>query len=388
MKGFQGWLQKHSTVLSITLLVFLFNQLFEFLHLYASTATYANLCDWDCGWYAGVVQNGYDLAPHAHAKADAANWAFFPSLPIVAAIIAKLSPWTSHTALLVTSKCFFFMAIFAFIRFTALYAPRLPTWVAACVVGLHPYAIYGNVGYTESMFLFFSCVSLIALRQQRFLTAGVAGAVLSAVRPTGVFILFAVLHAVVKQMPRTGSDERIRMLLAVMLVPLGLALFMWYLHFRVGDALAFSHVQIAWERLPSNPFTHLLNGLRSQQPLDQLCAWMSITALSMTAYLAWRREYGLALFALCATLIPLSTGLLAMPRYLWWQAPLLLVVAQFFGLSLQSLSQYRSRQHNNHLSISPHWWLRVPLGVIAIPLCLWGLSLMYQGWILREAFVI
>lgn len=384
MKDLQGLLHKHSAALTIALLVFLFNQLFEFLHLYASAATYANLCDWDCGWYASVVQNGYNLAPHAHAKADAANWAFFPSLPIVAAIIAKISPWTAHAALVVTSKCFFFMSIFAFIRFADLYAPRVPTWVAAGVAGLHPYAIYGNVGYTESMFLFFSCVSLIAVREHKFLTAGVAGALLGAVRPTGVFIIFAVLHAVVKRMPKADLEARLRMLLAVMLVPFGLALFMLYLHFRVGDALAFSHVQIAWERLPSNPFVHLIDGLNSQEPLNQLCAWMSIGALSMTAYLTLRCEYGLALFALCATLVPLSTGLLAMPRYLWWQAPLLLVVAQFFGLSLQSVS----RHHHNDLSESASWWMRVPLGVIAIPLCLWGLSIMYQGWILREAFVI
>lgn len=379
--------RQHAGALNIAFLVFLSNQFLEFIILLSNAQSYSRLCEWDCPWYGSIVNYGYDYEAHGHERGDAANWAFFPALPLVASLLAKLGPLTAQTALVVVAKLFFFLSIFAFIKFATLYAPKVSPWVAGAVAGLHPYAIYGNVGYTESMFLFFSCLSFTALRQQRFEAAGLAGAVLSAVRPTGVLFGLAYLIAALRSAPSAVPLERLRMGFGLLLLPLGLALFMVFLYYRMGDGLAFSHVQIAWERIPSNPFKYLVVGLEATDALPQLWAWMTVLALVMTAYLVLSKEYGLAAFSLCATLIPLSTGLTAMPRYLWWQAPLLLVIAKCLSVSLMSLKGIRGSVASA-AAHSPAWWQRVPLAVLALPVSVWGLAAMYQAWLLRESFVV
>jgi len=358
----------------LALLVFLLNQALEYSLLRSAEADYRVLCGWDCGWYAGVAERGYDLQPHAHPRGDAANWAFFPAFPLTAAAVAAIADISTPMALVVTAKIFFLLAIFAFVKFAQVWAPAVPSWLAAAVVGLHPYALYGNVGYTESMFLLFSCLGLYALGRQQFVAAGAGGAVLSAVRPVGVFIVIPLLIAGLRRFPEAHPQERLRILLGAMLVPLGLSLFMIHLHRVTGDALAFSHVQIAWDRVPGNPLGHLLAGLRGVEPLPRLWAFMSLVALLMVAALFFRRQYELASFSLIATLVPLSTGLLAMPRYLWWQAPLLLLMAQWLSLRLIS---WPTRPH-----------IEVKVWMIALPLSVWGCITMVQAWINGEWFVV
>jgi Gpi18-like mannosyltransferase len=380
---------------SLALAVFVFGQLFELAQLSNSVSSsvsssgmsYSQLCVWDCQWYAATAQNGYDLEPHGHERKDAANWAFFPVLPMTARAVGALFPSLGMSAVIVVSKFFFLLSILAFIHFCKLYAPRVPAWVAACVAGLHPYSIYGNVGYTESLFLLLSCVALIAIHQQRFLGAGMAGALLSAVRPQGVFILFPVLLAAIDRSVNADQTERLRLMLAVLLVPAGLALFMLYLHSTVGDALAFSHVQIAWNRFVTNPFSHLYHGVIANNLVSNIAAWMSIVALLMCAVLALRGKLGLALFALSATLLPLSTGLLAMPRYLWWQAPLLLLIAELMSIRSLSIPFFASEESTGKWVFARHDE-KLPLAVIGIPLFLVGLAVMYRGWLSGEAFVV
>ncbi len=387
MNGITQFARQHAGALNIAFWVFLSNQFLEFIILLSNAESYSRLCEWDCPWYGSIVNYGYDYQAHGHERGDAANWAFFPALPLVASLLAKLGPWTAQTALVVVAKLFFFLSIFAFIKFATLYAPRVSPWVAGAVAGLHPYAIYGNVGYTESMFLFFTCLSFIALKQRRFEAAGLAGAVLSAVRPTGVMFGLAYLLAALRSAPSAGPLERLRMGFGLLLVPLGLSLFMVFLYYRMGDGLAFSHVQIAWERIPSNPFKYIEIGIQASDQMAQLWAWMSVLALVMIAYLILIKEHGLAAFSLFATLIPLSTGLAAMPRYLLWQAPLLLVIAKCLSISIVTLNGTRGSVASA-AAHSPIWWQRVPLAALALPVSVWGLAAMYQAWLLRESFVV
>ena len=95
---------------------------------------------------------------------------------------------------------------------------------------------------------------------------------------------------------------------------------------QTGDALAFLHVERAWGREAGNPFAHLLEAFHGDRTA-KLWALMTIGALLAPLYFAYRQRFDLAVFSLLCTLIPLSTGMWAMPRYIWWQAPLLLAVA-------------------------------------------------------------
>jgi hypothetical protein len=129
-----------------------------------------------------------------------------------------------------------------------------------------------------------------------------------------------------------GQGHKVRagrwreVLWGLLLLPLGTALFMAYLHALTGDALAFSHVQRAWGRVPQNPLGYVLAGMTGS-PINQLRVGMVMMAGAMLLWLCWRRQWALAAFTLVCTALPLTTGLWAMPRYIWWQAPVMFVVA-------------------------------------------------------------
>ncbi|MDP1931328.1 MAG: hypothetical protein Q8L60_07725 [Gammaproteobacteria bacterium] len=383
-------IQENYGLLLLALLVFLLNQGLEYVLLRHAGADYRVLCGWDCGWYTGVVESGYDLQPHAHPHGDAANWAFFPAFPLAAEAIGAVANVSAGAALLMTAKLFFLFSIFAFVKFAQVWAPGVPAWLAAAVVGFQPYAIYGNVGYTESMFLLFTCLAFLALGKGRFVAAGLFGAVLSAVRPVGVLFVVPLLIAGLRRLPTSDLDERGRILLGAMLVPVGLSMFMIFLYQHTGDALAFSHVQIAWDRIPASPVEHLWQGLWGGDPMPQLWAVMSLVALAMVAVLFFKREYELASFSLVATLVPLSTGLLAMPRYLWWQAPLLLLIAQLLNVHFASLRWHGRNgdwsRHEQHGTEAHGVELRV--WMLLLPLSLWGSVVMTMAWINGEWFVV
>lgn len=358
-----GWLGRNDRLLRIAAVFFLLNQILEFIVLQVGNHGYPALCSWDCAWYAALVEHGYDLEPHdwmgKHPRHDAANWVFFPALPLSARLVHLLSGYSGAASLLLVGKLFFLMSIFAFIKVAADYRPQLSPVLAAAVVAFNPYSIYGNVGYTEPLFLLLSCVFFYALRRD-FLAAGMVGCLLACTRLVGVFS--AVAYGIAALGPwRREPGQRDRILLGLMLIPLGFACFLLFLHDLTGDALAFSHAQRAWNRAPGNPFGHLLDGLR-MYPIDKYWAVMCLLALLAPVYLALKKHYELAAFALLGTLLPMSTGLWAMPRYIWWQAPVLLALAVLLS----------------------HRKLWIPFFALSVP----GMAYMYMAWFAGGAFVV
>jgi hypothetical protein len=351
-----GWLKRNERLLRIAAGFFLLNQVLEFIVLQVGSHGYLGLCTWDCAWYAVLVEDGYDLAPHdwmgRHPRHDAANWVFFPALPLAGKLVHLLTGLSGAASLLLVGKLFFLMAIFAFIKVAADYRPQLSPVLAAAVVAFNPYAIYGNVGYTEPLFLLLSCAFFYTLRRN-FLGAGLIGCLLACTRLVGIFS--AVAYAIVAFGP--WRRERGRRDLIV----LGLMLFLLFLHGLTGDALAFSHAQRSWNRFPGNPFGNLLDGLRLN-PVDKYWAVMCALALLAPVYFAVKRHAELAVFALLCTLLPMSTGLWAMPRYIWWQAPILLALAILLS------------------------WRK--LWILFFALALPGLVYMYLSWFSGEVFVV
>jgi len=317
-------------ILPTAIFLFLASQLLELLAVWLVGGHYAGLCAWDCAWYASIVREGYDLVPHAHPNGDAANWAFFPALPALAAMLNQLVPWSPEVSLIVTGKLFFLASIASFIRFVRAYNPDISPVFAGAVVALNPYAIYGNTGYTESLFLFLTCMAFCNLKQGHHVVAGGFGALLGATRFVGIVFLFSYLIGAARNIKLSGEQRPTNIVLGAMLVPLGLCVFMAYLHFHMGDALAFMHIQKAWNRLPQNPLVHIREGFNGGR-LYLLWVGMTLSALMLALVLYLQKRWEFAAFSFFCTIIPLSTALWSMPRYIWWQAPLLLVLVEIIS---------------------------------------------------------
>jgi hypothetical protein len=124
--------------------------------------------------------------------------------------------------------------------------------------------------------------------------------------------------------------------------PLGLTLFMAWQYWRIGDAFAFSHVQIDWDRYWLGPVTWIRLGLRTQDwatvaalfpnQSNAFNAAASILGLAAAAWLALRRRFAEAWICAGAILLPLSSGLHSMPRFVGTNPAFLLAVYDFMIL--------------------------------------------------------
>lgn len=340
--------------------IFAMEQFLEFLVIAVYRHSYPDLCNWDCAWYKSIVEHGYDIEPHGHPKGDAANWAFFPALPFIAKALFHIFGLSAANSLILTGKVFFLLSIFWFMKFARLYNPGVSAWGAGMIVAFSPYAIYGNVGYTEPLFLVWTCSFFYFLKQKEYIKSGLCGSVLTSTRLAGLFAVFSYLFCAVQQFYRT-RDNRLEILLGVMLIPLGLACFMLILHAVMGDGLAFSHIQRAWGRSPQNPLWIIDKGIRGTA-FNVYSTLTALTAIFLLLILVVQRRYELAIFSLMCSVIPLSTGLWSIPRYIWWQAPMLLVVTEI----VQKTRSWR----------------------IIIPLFGTGLLFMYFSWLSGKDFVI
>lgn len=333
------------------------NQLFEAALVHGLGHSHIDLVRWDASWFSRIVASGYDTAPWDGTRGDHANWAFFPMFPLLATALKWVGGLPAEAAVLIAGKLCFLAAIFAFVRFMRAHAADVRPAVAAGVASFQPCAIYGSVGYSEPLFLALTCAFFLAMKRGAVLTSGAIGALLGATRVVGL----AAGAAWVVAAWRGTLPWNLRSFVGLLLLPLGVAVFMLHLHVRTGDALAFLHVQTAWDRFPGNPVTVVAGGLGG----DGMQLYYALTALAALAapiLLIRRRQPELAAFSWFCTLVPLTTSLVAMPRFVWWQAPLLLLVALLAG-------------HRKF------WIVLLPVGVV-------GLLLMYVVWFADHVFVV
>ncbi len=246
----------------------------------------------------------------------------------------KIFSSSNAVALIAVNKVFFFVTIFAFILFCKKYLPDATLVVTGAVVTFNPYAIYANAGYTETLFLFLTCVCFYFLHQKKYFYLGAWGFFLSAIKVVGIVMLASYIVTVFKMFWRDKLQQKIKMIVAGVMLSSGLLSFMIFLHFHTGDALAFVHASKAWGRVISSPILNVIQGFR-ESTFTLLASTMSLVALLSCVYLFVKKRYDLAIFSFFCTMIPLSTGLmLSMPRYIWFQAPILLLCAKLVQIKV------------------------------------------------------
>ncbi|KEF41758.1 MAG: hypothetical protein ER33_09410 [Cyanobium sp. CACIAM 14] len=325
-------------IFSVALILFCANQLLEQVLLrWLSSDGLAALCQLDCHWYADIASQGYErLSLDGFDFSRKANLAFFPLFPLLAHGLARLLGLQPITAILLTGKAFFLLSIFAVMLLGRRVLPDIHPVAVGSVAAFNPYAIYGNTGYTESLYLFLGSVFFILLLRGAILRAAAAGALLSAVRLVGVIAFMSALIVWVPQWKTWSWRLRARAATGLALIPFGLLLFMWHLQLRTGDPLAFIHIQKAWGRSTPTGFLSWASvigrGLTSDWWLYRYWALSGIAVLLIClAFIANRRHASLAVFSLLSTLVPLSSDCWGLTRYIWWQPPVLLFIACVVG---------------------------------------------------------
>jgi hypothetical protein len=200
-------------------------------------------------------------------------------------------------------------------------------------VTVFPYSLFFSAVYSEALHALLAAGVLLALAQGRLWPAALLAAFLSATRPTGVLMAPAIALAGLWQMralfrrplPWPGIGEGLaRLAPAVAVAPLGLFLYMGWQYLAIGDALAFSHVQIDWGRTWRGPVAWLRLGFANRdlwvlgdlmgRTSTTLNAGAGVLGLLAALWLALRRHFAAAWYCGAATLLALSSGLNSLPR--------------------------------------------------------------------------
>ncbi len=289
-------------------------------------------CVYDCVWYVRLGAEGYGSSGDWTPLGPVPNWAFFPLFPILIRLVMQFGASAQLAGLVVSNTLLlgFVMLGAEWLRRTR--TPHSPAlWVL--FVLLFPFGFIFSVPYTESLFDVLMVAALLAMADRRRLLAAVIIAAMCATRPNGVvmlpLLLLLNLRELIAAWPITPSADRAALLgealLPLVIAPLGLSLFMAYQYWYIGDALAFNHVQLLWDRTWTGPLYQLSHALHAWDwgrvlaidgPASETynAAW-SLFGLAIALWLAWQRRFTEAYLLAIGILLPLSTAIHSMPRF-------------------------------------------------------------------------
>jgi hypothetical protein len=201
---------------------------------------------WDTNWYLQIAERGY----HWKNPAGTTPAAFFPLYPLLIHVGTAVTHRSSLLIALLTSNLAFLAALAYLYRLTEWELGRRTASRVVLYIAIFPTALFFFAGYSESLFLFLTVACFYHMRRRDWLISGLFGGLASATRVTGVLLLLPYLYEYAR-----ASNFRPREMLrgfgipGALLVPCGLAAFMLYLQHAVGDPIAFSHGQEAWQKI-------------------------------------------------------------------------------------------------------------------------------------------
>lgn len=284
----------------------------------------------DSWWYKRIAENGYE--------GDANKRAFFPLYPLLVRACRITGDFAVDGA--IVSNLAFLAALIALGQL----ALRCGLTVedaerAVCYVAFFPTSYFFSLPMTESVFLLLSVLSMSWAHSGRWWAAGLAGALASATRVTGILLLPALLLLAWQRERRLTPG-----MLWLAIVPAGLAAFMAHLHTVTGDAFAFLHAQQAWGRQPGGFWEPLLRYITQWnavgEPWNLLAFNFAVAVLLLVSgvLLLVRRDYALGAYALLTVLVALSSGSLqSIGRYA------IVVFPMFFWLATTARASLADR---------------------------------------------
>ena len=309
-------------------------------------AAYARaLCRWDCAWYIGISEQGYERFPIPD-HSNVGRWGFFPLYPMLVAAIRVVFPFQTILVATITSIiCSYAACLVAW----PLLEKNMRAYILYCAFLLSgPFSFHFTTFLTEPLFVLLTSCVFLALKRSSYLAVGISSALLSATRLIGVFVVFATVIQMFRQhRQQRGSTlsfprwvlGRPDLLVAILISPAGLFAYILFLYVTVGDGFAFLHVQRAFGRVAGNPLVFLWDGLSAVPTTGwlptapQWSALTAVTGLALSAVLVVRRQYGAALFCALGIILPLITNLASMVRYVVGLAPLTMLLAALLSAS-------------------------------------------------------
>jgi hypothetical protein len=292
------------------------------------------LSRWDGGWYLAIVERGYpEAVPVGVGDKAQSTLAFFPAYPLLiqaGSSLTGLSP--ALVGVVVSTLAGAAASVVLWLLAERVADARTASRTVMLFCFLPPAFVFSMV-YTEALFLLLVAACLLALVQERWLTAGVAAALAGLVRPTGLVLTLSCGWAAVAAIRHHGSW---RPAVAPLLAPTGMLAFFGYLRLHTGDWLAYVHAtRRGWDQGfdfgISNVRSVLVVVAERQVGMYVLMLAACVVAVVAALYLLvrWPLPAPLLIYvAGTAGIALLSSNTTSLPRYLLAAFPVLIPVAR------------------------------------------------------------
>jgi hypothetical protein len=232
------------------------------------------LARWDSVWYLEIARHGYRHSlPHVLFPPGPRS-TFFPLYPIMLRGVGFVVRSDLIAGVIISLACFV-VALVLLYRLVTLELDSDRARICVMLIAFFPVAYYFSAVYTESLFLALSVGCVYAARTGRWPVAGMLGALASASRNTGVFLVVPVLLLYLygpredrlPPGPREGVLERLRpvypvrpSLAWVLLVPVGLGAYILFLALSTGHGLSPFTQEKYWFHHFAGPFGGVWDG--------------------------------------------------------------------------------------------------------------------------------
>lgn len=191
------------------------------------------LTQWDGNWYVEIVTDGYPSSvPVVDGRLEQNTAGFFPGYPLVVRATDPVVPGGPDQAAVLVALALGASAAVLVALFAAAVADRAVAERAAALFCFFPGSIALSLAYSEGLMLTAAAACLVLLHRRRWLPAGLAGAVASAARPTGIVLAASCAWAAAVAV---RHRREWRALLAPLLAPVGMLAFFAFLWVRTGD---------------------------------------------------------------------------------------------------------------------------------------------------------
>lgn len=279
---------------------------------------------WDAAAYYHLSTEGYTN----HKDWMLSEYAFFPLLPLIVGFLSKITGEVLITGLLFSNLMLFLSLIMLLKLLKQKFSDELSNRAILFVL-IFPSTLFLSLLYTESLFIFLTVSGFYALTKNKFMIAGICGALLSATRPVGIFFF---IGALVYYWYNNKKEWKSLNWLWLFLSPLGLFLYMFYLKIIAGSSTAFLFAQENFRRnISIGTYDHFISVLRlfTDFSLGNFVN-MSFFMLAVIS-LIWCWKYwdkGLAIFGLLCIAAPLMTATLySMNRFVLTVIPIYVFLA-------------------------------------------------------------
>jgi hypothetical protein len=292
---------------------------------------------WDGLWYLEIVRNGYPrtIPPDITYFQEEARAAFFPLYPMLVRAVDVVLPGGDTMAALALNFLMGAVAV-VLVGMLALRFTDVETAARSMMIfAVFPGSFVLTFAYSEATLIVLAAACLLLLHDERWVLAGVVGALATATRPNGLAVVAACAVAAFIAIRRRHDWSS---LAAPLISPLGFVGFQAFLFWHTDESAAWWRVQReAWAEGTSfgvtavrRTYGFITNPLAS--PTDTITV-ATLVALGIALWCVWKRRLPPPLLAyslVVIVLMLLPATVTARPRFLFTAFPLVIPVAAWF----------------------------------------------------------